>query len=172
MHFEEIYHKYKNDVFNLALHYVLNREDAEEITQDVFLKVHHKLGSFRMNASLKTWIYRITVNQSLDFLKAKNRKKRFFVRNALSDNVLSYEIVNFQHPGIELENKEAYQQLFAAIVKLPSNQRTVITLLKIEHLSIAEVVEIMRIGPKAIESLLQRAKKNLKKQYGQTNEPF
>jgi RNA polymerase sigma-70 factor (ECF subfamily) len=163
MIFEKIYHTYKNDVFNLALHYVLNREDAEEITQDVFLKVHNKLGSFRMDASLKTWIYRITVNQALDFLKAKNRKKRFFLRNSMQNNSLAYEIVNFKHPGIELENKEAYQQLFSSIAKLPANQRTVITLLKIEHLSIAEVVEIMHIGPKAIESLLQRAKKNLKK---------
>lgn len=64
-------------VYNVALNYVQNIEDAEEITQDVFLKVHESLASFKKNSTIKTWIYRITINQSLDFLKKKKAKKGF-----------------------------------------------------------------------------------------------
>lgn len=63
-------------VYNVALNYVQNIEDAEEITQDVFLKVHESLASFKKNSTIKTWIYRITINQSLDFLKKKKKQKK------------------------------------------------------------------------------------------------
>ena len=75
--FAEIYDQHKSLVFNLALQYVQNTEDAEEITQDVFLIVHEKLEAFRMEAKVSTWLYRITINKSLDFIKAKKRQKRF-----------------------------------------------------------------------------------------------
>ena len=72
MTFEEIYFEHYKMVFNLALQYVQNIQDAEEITQDVFVKVFDSLNSFKNQSSLKTWIYRISINQSLDFIKAKN----------------------------------------------------------------------------------------------------
>ena len=71
-HFEKLYHEYKTLVFTMALHYLQNVEDAEEVTQDVFVKIYHSLNSFNQKASYKTWIYRITINQSLDFIKKKN----------------------------------------------------------------------------------------------------
>ena len=67
-------------VFNLALQYVQNTEDAEEITQDVFVKIHFSKDNFKNQSAWRTWIYRITINQSLDFLKAKKisqDKKRY-----------------------------------------------------------------------------------------------
>ena len=70
--FIAIYNQYKVLVYNVALHYLQNVEDAEEITQDVFVQVHNSLDSFKENSSLKTWIYRITINKSLDFIKHKN----------------------------------------------------------------------------------------------------
>ena len=78
MTFDEIYFEHQKMVFNLALQYVQNIEDAEEITQDVFVKVHNKFNSFKNQSSLKTWIYRISINQSLDFIKAKKAQKRSF----------------------------------------------------------------------------------------------
>ena len=65
MTYKNIYNQYKNLVFNLALQYCQNRQDAEEITQDVFVKIFDKWQTFRKDADLKTWIYRITINQSL-----------------------------------------------------------------------------------------------------------
>jgi RNA polymerase sigma factor (sigma-70 family) len=71
MNFEELYIKNKNLVYNLALQYVQNIEEAEEITQDVFLKVYQKINTFKGAAKIETWLYRVTINTSLDAIKAK-----------------------------------------------------------------------------------------------------
>lgn len=163
MTFDEIYFEHQKLVYNLALQYVQNIEDAEEITQDVFVKVFDNLNSFKKQSSLKTWIYRISIHQSLDFIKAKNSQKRNFLSSifSLNDDKLKFEPASFNHPGIELEQKEAYQQLFKAINQLSDNQKTVIILLKIEGKSELETADIMNLNVKALESLFQRAKKNL-----------
>ena len=163
MTFDEIYTKYHKMVYNLALQYVQNIEDAEEITQDVFVKLADKLSSFKERASLKTWIYRIAINQSLDFIKARNSKKRAFFSSvfSLNDPAFKFEPANFNHPGVVLEQKEAYKKLFTAINQLSDTQKTVLILLKIEGKSQAETADIMGLKTKALESLFQRAKKNL-----------
>ena len=165
MTFEQIYHEYKNLVYNLSLQYTNNAHDAEEILQDVFLKVFDHLGEFRSTADMKTWIYRIAVNQSLDFIKSQQRKKRSFLNQLLriDPNEQAFEISDLNHLGIDFENKEALELLMRKIYKLPENQKTVIILLKIEDLSQKEVAGIMQISEGAVESLFQRAKTNLKK---------
>lgn len=163
MTFKTIYHEYKNLVFNLALQYTQNIEDAEEISQDVFLKIYDKLDSFKQNSTFKTWIYRITINQSLDYIKAKKSQKRISFLNSYSldskDN--SFVIKTKNHPGIILEQKEAIERIFDGINRLPENQKTVIILQRIEDKTPTEISEIMNISIKAVESLYQRAKKNL-----------
>jgi len=166
LNFEDLYKKNKTRVYNLALHYVQNIEDAQEITQDVFLAVYQSLSSFQENASFSTWVYRITINKSLDFLKAKRRKRRFAFFSSLffeDTNQLKYNPPEFNHPGVLLENKEALSQLFKQINELPDKQKTVLILHKIEQKSQAEVAEIMNTSIKAVESLMQRAKDNLSK---------
>ena len=80
--FESIYNEFKNLVFNVCLHYVLNNEDAQDVAQEVFVKLYHNLNQYNPQAaSIKTWIYRIAINQSLDFLKAKRTKPWLFIRN-------------------------------------------------------------------------------------------
>jgi RNA polymerase sigma factor (sigma-70 family) len=162
----EIYNQFSKMVFNVALSYCPTTEDAEEITQDVFVEVYRSMGSFKGEASVKTWIYRIAVNKSLDFLRYKNRKKRFaFISSLTRDESgrASIDPPDFNHPGIKLENKEKAQQLNRALQQLPENQRTAFVLLKIEGLSQQETAEVMQTGVKAVESLYQRAKANLKK---------
>ena len=166
MDFEAFYIKNKNFVYNLALQYVQNIEEAQEITQDVFLKAHQKIHTFKGDATLETWLYRITINTSLDAIKAKKRKKRFAIFSQNQDELNKY--TNFNHPGVTLENKEALQQLFGLINKLPQTQKTALILIKIEGRSINQVAHILEKTPKAIESLLQRAKTQLKKHRNQT----
>ncbi len=160
---DQIYFEHKKMVFNLALQYVQNIEDAEEITQDVFLKVFDNLGSFKKQSNIKTWIYRISINQSLDFIKSKKSRKKSFLSSifSLNDTKFHFEAANFNHPGIELEQKEAYQKIFSAINQLSDNQKTAIILLKIENKSREEAAEIMNLNVKALESLFHRAKNNL-----------
>ncbi len=162
---EFIYHQYKKLVFNLALQYTNNVQDAEEVTQDVFVKVFDKLGGFRQDSEIKTWIYRITINQSLDFIKSKQRQKRSFIFSLFDSQqeLAENQISDFNHPGISLENEEELKNLIIKIYKLPENQKTVIILLKVEDLSQKEVAEIMKLSEGAVESLFQRAKTSLKK---------
>lgn len=159
---KEIYDEHSGLVYNLCLNYLQNTEDAEEVTQDVFVKVFQKQGDFKNQSSLKTWIYRITINQCLDFLKAKKRKKRFGFIVPIYDNNTNLSYSEFKHPGILLENKEATENLLKLINELPPNQKTALLLKVIDDLPQKEIADIMQLSEKAVESLLSRAKGNLK----------
>ena len=163
--FKAVYDDYKNLVYNLALSYVQNTSDAQDITQEVFVKVYQNFHRYDpTSASLRTWIYRITINQSLDFLKAKKARKRFgFITSIFrpGSNEPLFEAESYDHPGIALENREELHNLFRLINSLPTNQKTVVILLKAEDRSQKEVSEIMGISEKAVESLFQRAKQAL-----------
>ena len=156
------YDKYKSLVYNLALNYSTNKEDAEEITQDVFISVFKKMSGFRNESKIETWIYRVTINKSLDYLKAKKRFKRNFINEEISiDRVSQTEFADFNHPGVVLESKEKIQEIYRCINKLSEDHKTVIIFLKIENKTYSEVAKIMKISVKAVESLFIRAKKKL-----------
>lgn len=149
-------------VYNLALHYIQNMEDAEEITQDVFVKVHESLDKFSGKSSIKTWIYRITVNKCLDFIKHKKSAKQFFIFGKKSENERELQNhSNFDHPGIALEQKENAAILFAVINELNENQKTAFILSKLDGLSNPEIAEVMTLSISSVESLIFRAKKTL-----------
>ncbi len=170
--FETIYHEHKNFVYNLCLHYTLNEEDAQDITQEVFVKVHQHLQQFTPEkALLKTWIGRITIHQCLDFLKARKTKKRFGFISSLFQKQSNEPIataLNYHHPGVAAEDKEGLNRLLQIIWSLPANQQTVIILSKMEERSQKEVAELMNLSIKAVESLLQRAKENIRKKLTNT----
>ena len=152
-------------VYNLALQYLQNIEESEEICQDVFISAHQHLAKFNQESSYSTWLYRITINKCLDHLKAKKRLKRFaFIQSIFvgESNNLAVEGTEFNHPGVQLEQKQEVQQIFKALDLLNDQQKTAIILHKIEGLSQAQISEIMGISKKAVESLVQRAKQNLK----------
>ena len=161
--FEKLYNQYSVLVYNLALNYLQNIEDAEEITQDVFTQINNSLDKFQKKSSLKTWIYRITINKCLDYIKHKNSQKRFFIFGKKSQN--EFEISNasnFEHPGILLENKEKAKVLFDIINELGENQKTAFLLSKVDGLSNTEIAEIMNLSISSVESLVFRAKTTLK----------
>jgi len=163
--FRMIVESWKDMVYNTSLGIVQNSEDAEDVTQEVFVQVYESVNQFKGDSKFSTWLYRIAVTKSLDHLRKKKRKKRFaFVQSLFGPNE---EEVNhqpdFQHPGISMENKENAAVLFRAIEKLPDNQKTAFTLHKLEGLSYQEIAEIMETTVSSVESLMHRAKGNLKK---------
>ena len=161
--FEKLYHEFQKLVYNVALNYLQNTEDAEEVTQDVFVKVYNSLGNFNQKSSYKTWIYRITINQCLDFLKQKNSQKRFFIFGKKSQNEQEYlNKSTFEHPGILMEQQEDAKILFEIINTLTENQRTAFLLSKLDGVSNTEIAEIMQLSISSVESLIFRAKNNLK----------
>ncbi|MGB0390667.1 MAG: RNA polymerase sigma factor [Salibacteraceae bacterium] len=168
--FNSIYLKHSELVYNLSLNYLHSKEDAEEITQDVFVKVFHELSNFRGESKLKTWIYRITINACLDKIKSAQRRNKLNFLRYISDGFVSVQPLEFNHPGIQLEQKEATERILIEIQKLPEKQQTAIILKSIEGLSQKEIAEIMDLSEKAVESLLSRAraklKLNLKKREG------
>lgn len=166
MDFDQIYREHASLVFNVALSYVQNKEDAEEITQDVFVSVYNKLSDFEQKAKVSTWLYRITINKSLDYIKAKKRKKRFAFTTSLfseKDGGILHDPSNFDHPGVLMEQKEEMKKLYGWINELPEKQQTALILHKIEKKSQTEIAEIMDVSVKAVESMVQRAKSGLKK---------
>ena len=131
--FETIYLEYHTLVFNVALNYLQNLEDAEEITQDVFVKVANALDKFQQKSTYKTWIYRITINQCLDYCKQKKSRKHFFIFGKKSQNEHEYlNTSTFEHPGILLENQEEAKILFEVIATLTEKQKTAFLLSKLD----------------------------------------
>ena len=165
--FDRLIEEYQDKVFGRCLSFVPNKEDAEDIAQEVFVEVFKSVKKFKGNSTLSTWIYRITTNKCLEFIRKKNTKKRFAFLQSLFGNEVPLDktsfFTEFKHPGILLENKEDAEVLYSAIDRLPEEQRIVFTLHKIEGLSYKEISEITEKSIPSIESLLFRAKKNLRK---------
>ena len=163
--FKQLVDSQQERVINTALGFLPNMHDAEDICQEVFIEVYRSIHKFRGDAKISTWIYRVTVTKCLDHLKAKKRKKRIgYIQSLFGKDEQPIEIKDeFNHPGVTLENKERTKVLFAAIDQLPDNQRVAYTLNKIEGMPYKEVAEVLNVSLSSVESLLFRAKKNLKK---------
>jgi RNA polymerase sigma-70 factor (ECF subfamily) len=163
--FKELVTRFQDKVFNTALGLLQHHVEAEDIAQEVFIQVFRSIQQFKGDSLLSTWIYRITVTKSLDHLRSKKRKKRFGFLSSLfgEDNMPFYEPEDFNHPGLLHENKEDAALLFKMIDQLPENQRTAFILNKVEELSYREIAAILNTTEPAVDSLLQRAKQNLRK---------
>ena len=164
--FKSIVETHQEKVRNTCFRFVKNPEDADDVAQEVFIQVYESLAHFREEAELSTWIYRIAINKSLDFLRKKKRKKRFAQLTSLFGfNEEKGEIVfpANGNPQQDLEEKERKQVLDFALEQLPTNQKTVITLSKYEGFRNKEIAEIMELSLSAVEALMHRAKKNLHK---------
>jgi RNA polymerase sigma factor (sigma-70 family) len=163
--FKQIVESSHGLVYNTALGIVQNAEDAEDVAQEVFIQLYESIRSFKGESRLTTWLYRITISKAMDHLRRKKRKKRFaFVQSLFgADEELVHDPADFVHPGVTLDNKETAAELFRAIDKLPSNQKIAFTLHRIEGLSYQEVSTIMQMSLASVESLLHRARKNLRK---------
>ena len=132
--FRVLVETYQEKVFNTCLGFIKNAEDADDLAQEVFIEVFKSIHKFRMKSSLTTWIYRISVNKSLELLRARKRQKRFGIFSTIfeSENQQAVEPADYRHPGIIAENQERSIILFRAMDKLPQNQNTAYTLHKME----------------------------------------
>lgn len=157
---------FSKKVYNTCIGMLQNTEDAEDVTQEIFVTIHLNIKDFKVEASLSTWIYRVSVNKCLEFIRKKNRKKRSGIFKSIfsSDGEKALENhSDFIHPGIQLENQERAKVLFKAIELLPEQQKTAYILHKLEQVSYNEIASIMEVTLSSVESLLFRAKQNLKK---------
>jgi RNA polymerase sigma-70 factor (ECF subfamily) len=162
--FASVMELYQDMVYNTAIGIVQNAADADDITQDVFVKVYQTIGSFKGESKLSTWLYRITITTTLDVERKKKRKKRFaIIERFFGGNDEPITAIEFNHPGIALEKKETAAALFKSLKQLPEKQQIAFTLHKLEGQNYQEIAAIMNTSLYAVESLMVRAKANLKK---------
>jgi len=153
--------KHHQHIFKVCLGFLHSKEDAEDITQEVFIEVFKSVKNFKQEAVLSTWLYRIAVNKSLNSLQKRKTKKVF---TDLQQTIgLRTVFSDFSNPHKKLETKENASVLFKAITSLPENQRIAYTLAKYNDLSYNEIATIMNVSMSSVESLMHRAKKNLQK---------
>jgi RNA polymerase sigma-70 factor (ECF subfamily) len=164
--FKKLVDDYQVMVYNAALGIVQNEDDADDITQEVFIQVFRSVSSFKGDSKFSTWLYRIAIGKALDHEKKKKRKKRFgFVQSLFGGNEdVDIQVAEFEHPGVKMEKKERANELFNALKQIPEKQRTAFTLHKLEGQSYQEIAEIMNTTLYAVESLMGRAKANLRKE--------
>lgn len=154
--FELIYKATSSFVFNVAYRVVNNRQDAEEITQEVFLTVYHKLNTFRFQSSFKTWIYRVTANSAINYSKRISRERNRTVE--FDDQV------NAAPPqqNKEVVEKEYHAKIVASLLNaLNSDQRTCVVLRNIEGLSYQEIADVLGININTVRSRLKRARETM-----------
>ena len=161
--YTEVVERWQDMIYNTAISIVQSDEDAEDITQDVFVTLYERIEDFRQESTLSTWLYSITIRKALDLEKRKTRRKRGGFLQRIFNIKETDEPANFIHPGILLDNKERAAVLFNALKKLPDKQRVAFTLHKMEGLNYQQIADIMGTSLYAIESLQVRAKNNLKK---------
>jgi RNA polymerase sigma-70 factor (ECF subfamily) len=157
--FEELVRRYRNDVFRLAYHFTRNREEAWDLSQEVFLKVYKGLGQFRGDANFKTWVLRIAANQCKDFLK-----KRRLPTVAFNDAIRAEDVPSgLLHPDHVVEAQEIGRAIESALDRLPHKHRTAFILREFEGMSYEEMAQVMHCNPGTVMSRLHHARKKLQR---------
>lgn len=159
---------YQKMVVKTCLGITHNMTDAEDIAQDVFLEVYRSAKDFRGEAKISTWLYRIAVNRSLNWMRAAKRRRFFDSIDAAFTGGKNQNSEISDHssdqPDIKMGEQQRAELLHQAIDRLPEKQRVAFTLNKYDDLSYAEIAEVMELSLSSVESLIHRAKKNLQQQ--------
>lgn len=163
--------KYQQMVFRTCLGFVHNKEDADDLTQDVFIRAYQSLSGFKGNSAFSTWLYRIAVNASLNRIRKKSPLNILFRKPGrtsanIKEEEFFYQLKDENNPEEILIREEHIKWVHRALESLPEKQRTAIVLSKYDELPQKEIAEIMKISEGAVEALLQRAKRNLRLKLG------
>lgn len=162
--------EYGGKVYGFSLRLTSNHHDAEEVCQDVFLAIFEKIGAFRGEAKLSSWIYRITANAALMKLRKRPKVKTLPLEEELGpamtvEGMLAEPVVDWSRiPDDELERKELTRRIEAAITQLPPDYRSVFVLRDIEGLTAEEACSVLDLSVAALKSRLHRARLFLRKQ--------
>lgn len=157
--FEELVRRYRNEVFALSYHYVRDREEAWDLTQEVFIKAHRGLKRFRGDASFKTWLLRITSNRCKDYFKKRRLKTVALEDMAGQDEAPAAAA----RPDERAASSELGRAIDSALETLPEKHRTAFILREYEGLSYGEMAEVMGCSMGTVMSRLHHARKKMQK---------
>lgn len=154
--YEELYRRYSDKSYRKALSYVRSNDDAEDVIQGVWVKVYFHLNSFRAEAKFSTWLYRITVNESISHLR---RKKTFSLDSLLDNEETNFQVADpFADFLTLLENKSATDQILSYV---SSEVKSLLLLKFAEGYTYDEMSEITGLSASAIKMKISRAKKSI-----------
>ena len=162
---------YSSKIYQLAFRYLRNKEDAEEVTQDVLYKVYRKVGAFRGDAALSSWIYRITFNAAMSRLRTakyqRTQNDELSMTVSDGDDTVSsrHEVADWSDLADEkVFRSQLRRRVFSAILALPAIYRAPVMLRDIQGMSTEEASEILRVKDQTLKSRLHRGRLILRKQ--------
>lgn len=162
--FKEIIELFKNRVYGMAYKFTNNYDEAQDLSQEIFLKIYKEIGGFRFESKLSTWIYRISINTCLDW-KRKNNKVKILSTSILNDNdeIVDVEIKDDkplpEEAIIRSENQEEVHEL---VYRLPDKYKTVIIMYHFNNMSYQDISTALNIPERTVETRLYRARRLLK----------
>lgn len=160
--FEELVLRYEKTVYNLALRMVGDRDDAFDMTQEAFIKAYGSLSSFRGDSKFSVWIYRITTNVCLDFLRSKSRKQQVSLTVSDDDEDAQLDIPDPKaDPEQQLIKKIRMQSVEEGLKTLPDKQRQILVMRELGGMSYAEIGKALSIEEGTVKSRIFRARKRL-----------
>lgn len=155
--FNQLMQKYQQKVYSLVRRMIINHDDANDITQDVFIKCWNKIAEFRGDSQLYTWLYRITTNETINFLKQK-RRKMFIPFSKMEKKMTGVLDNSLYFSGDEIENK-----LQKALLKLPNKQRLVFNLRYYDEMEYKQMSEVLGTSEGALKASYHHAVKKVEK---------
>jgi RNA polymerase sigma-70 factor (ECF subfamily) len=164
--FEELMLRFQNRVLSLLRHMIGNRDTAEELTQEVFLRVFRSRKTYQPNAKFTTWLFKITNNVAFNQMRTRHRKPEIQLGNDTANHSSSRSVLSVDEmvqastgsmPARQLDKLELREQVRLAVESLNERQRLAVLLNRFEGLSYADIATVMSISPQAVKSLLSRA---------------
>jgi RNA polymerase sigma-70 factor (ECF subfamily) len=162
--FEDLVLEYQKQVYHIALKMTGNEEDALDLSQETFLKAFRTLPSFRGEAGFGSWLYRMTANLCIDFLRKKKRQgsEQILSLDAEEEDRRPTELPDLRYePQSALEKKETREKVQAGLQKLPHEQRLILVLRDVEGFSYQEISDALKIELGTVKSRIYRARAHL-----------
>ena len=162
--FQLMVRRFRKKIFSIAFGITLDTEESQDIMQEVFLQVYRTIGDFRGDASLSTWLHRITVNRSLNWKRRWARRFKWLhvSTDSADDHPAAEPESELPSPEIRMANAQTRQQIDNALKMLPDQARTVFVLRELEGLSYEEIADATGIKMGTVRSRLFHARKRLK----------
>lgn len=168
--FEQLVKRYQNKIYNLACRFLGNRVDAYDLAQETFIRLYQSLPRFRGESSLRTWLYRITVNVCRDELRRQKRRNIVSVEDKKADTENNNVYGNYLHAGVSspeeiLERKEFCSKVQSCLYSLPEKHRLILVMREIQGMSYEEIAEILQCPRGTVKSRLSSARQVFKEKF-------